>query len=175
MTNAVKIVGGGDVEPNLEKLGLKPYNSEDALIQNFEEVAMPRGRMSPAVPVVVPVVIASASLIVGIANGIMGWLGAVGRDNEKRETFTKTFVEEAHKQFPDYNVVIIHTHHSTWGTWIHQHVELPMTIGTCGYEIYFSVRGQGFTLANHGDGGYINWAYYGEYERNGGSISAIQY
>ncbi|MBD2608896.1 hypothetical protein H6G81_31360 [Scytonema hofmannii FACHB-248] len=163
MTNAIKIVGGGDYEPNLEKLGLKPYNSEMLVTEKVTATA------------VVPIVIASVSLIVGLANGIMGWLAAIGRDNEKREAFTRNFVEEAHKQFPDYNVVIIHTQHSTWGTWIHQHVELPMTIGTCGYEIYFSVRGQGFTLANNGDGGYLNWAYYGEYTRNSNSISAIEY
>ncbi len=163
MTNAIKIVGGGDYEPNLEKLGLKPYNSEMLVTE----------KMTPRA--VAPVVIATASLIKALASGIVEWLAAIGRDVEKREAFTKSFVEEAHKQFPDYNVVIIHTHHSTWGTWIKQHVELPMTIGTCGYEIYFSVRGQGFTLTNHGDGGYRNWAYYGQYTRNGNSISAIEY
>lgn len=165
MTDIIEIVGGGDLEPNLEELGLKPYNSE--ILVTEQPIASTRA--------VVPVAIASAALIVGLANSVMGWLATIGRDGQKREAFTKSFVEEAHKQFPDYNVVIIHTHHTTWGTWIKQHVELPMTIGTCGYEIYFSVRGQGFSLANHGDGGYINWAYYGEYKREGDRIMAYEY
>lgn len=100
------------------------------------------------------------------------WAGAVKNDNEKRKKFTQEFVEKASREYPNYNVVIVHPRHSTWGTWIHQHYELPMTSGTCGYDAFFSRKGQGFTLANHGDGGYLNWAYIGEFSRNGNSVSA---
>lgn len=98
-------------------------------------------------------------------------LDQVKDDNQKREQFTKNFVDEARKQYPDYNIVIIHTPHSREGNFIHEHHELPMTVGTCGYEAYFSKIGEPFSLENQGDGGYINWAFAG-YQRDGKRIWA---
>src|SRR4051794_14725716 len=96
---------------------------------------------------------------------------ALKNDGEKREAFTQEFAKKAREQYPNYNVVIIHTPHDREGVWIHQHHELPMTVGTCGYEVYFSRIGDPFSLTNNGDGGYINWAFIG-YNRDGNRISA---
>jgi hypothetical protein len=121
---------------------------------------------------------------IGGANTIGGLFGELGfklakmtylSDEKKREEFTQQFVADAQAQFPEYNVVIIHTAHETWGTWVHEHHELGMAIGTCGYDAYFSIKGQGFSLRNNGDGGYINWAFAGEFNRDGNFISAVEY
>ena len=166
MTDIIKIVGGGDYEPNLEELGLKPYNSEKLVIGQKSDVIELQAVWGA---------VAAAELIAlggAILTGVLAWLATIGQDVAKREAFTKTFVEEANKQFPDYNVVIIHTQHRVVGDFVKDHVELPMTFGTCGYEIYYSLRGQMFELTNDGDGGYRNWAYCGWYTRNGSTISA---
>ena len=104
---------------------------------------------------------------------------AISADNDKREKFTLQFVTAASKKFPNYNVVICHTNHTatpneqTPGTYVrHKHVELGMTVGTCGYEVYFSPMGKPFQFVNQGDGGYLNWAYYGQFTRNGNTITA---
>lgn len=112
-----------------------------------------------------------AALIAALLKGVAAAVGAIQNDNEKREKFTQDFVDKARIDFPDYNVVIIHPPHSRDGTWIHQHYELPMTVGTCGYEVYFSKIGDQFSLTNNGDGGYINWAFIG-YNRDGNRIWA---
>lgn len=165
MTNSLKIVGGGDFEPNLEELGLKPFNYD--ILVDEQQIAKPQFFMPRWIT---PGKGASKAL----SDAVRIWLEAVQDDNEKRRAFTKTFVEEANKQYPNYNVVIIHEHHTTWGTWIKQHEELPMNHGTCGFEIYFSERGNAFSLANHGRGGYENWAYYGWFKRqNSHTIDAI--
>ena len=117
---------------------------------------------------------------VGIAFDILNVLGVVGplighiigNDNGKREAFTKGFVEHASQLYPNYNVVVVHVTHRVEGDYTHQHYELPMTVGTCGYEIYFSQMGRPFTFVLEGDGGFINWAFSGEFTRNGGTLTA---
>jgi hypothetical protein len=47
-----------------------------------------------------------------------------------------------------------------------------MTVGTCGYDSYCSPMGQPFIFENQGDGGYLNWAYAGEFSRNGNTLTA---
>jgi hypothetical protein len=99
-----------------------------------------------------------------------------GDETAKREAFTKGFVEQAGQQHPDYNVVIVHPPHTASGEYIHQHQELPMDpagIRTIGYDIYLAKKGRPFSLELHGDGGYINWAYVGEFDRNNGTIRSI--
>jgi hypothetical protein len=167
MTNQQTVFGGDDFELNLEKFGLKPYNSEVLVAEEQIPTELASSQVALAIPVAVPVVIATASLMVGIASGIMNWIASIGRDGEKRETFTKSYVTELHKQFPDCNFVVIHTHHSIRGHFEKGHSELPMTIGTCGYEVYSSPKDRGFVLTNHGDGGFINWAFIGSFVRHG--------
>jgi hypothetical protein len=106
-------------------------------------------------------------------------VAAISADDDKRAKFTLQFVTAASKKFPNHNVVICHTNHTVTpnenapGTYVrHKHIELGMTVGTCGYDAYFSPMGKPFKFVNQGDGGYINWAYYGQFTRDGNTITA---
>ena len=77
-----------------------------------------------------------------------------------------------HSQYPGYNVIIVHTkHRMEYGERIHQHVEF-YTVGklSFSYEIYFMRRGQKTKFVLEGDGGFLNWAMIGYFERNGNSV-----
>jgi hypothetical protein len=124
-------------------------------------------------PVIVLLAVAAAGVVIGLK---------ISDDNKKREAYTQQFVNDASKKYPHYNVVICHPSHTatpnekTPGTYArHQHVELGMTVGTCGYDVYFAPKGKPFTFVNQGDGGFINWAFNGEFNRNGGTITAMQH
>jgi hypothetical protein len=92
-----------------------------------------------------------------------------------REQFTQRFVAAAATRLPNANVVIIHPQHDRWGTFNHEHVEMPGGGGTIGYEVYFAEKGRGFSLANQGDGGFMNWAFIGEFTRDGNTIFASEH
>ncbi len=108
-----------------------------------------------------------AELAKAVLEAIQAIIEPISEDDPKRERFTQEFVKKAREDYPDYNVVLIHPEHKTEGTSIHQHHELQISLGrTIGYEIYFSKKGDSFSLENLGDGGFINWAYDG-YNREG--------
>ncbi len=87
-------------------------------------------------------------------------------DKKMREEFTKQFVAKASAQYLYHNVVISHNGGKISGNYVtHQHFELRVSNGTIGYEIYFSPKGKPFEFVRNGDGGYINWAYCGEFTR----------
>ena len=130
---------------------------------------------------------AAAGLSVGVAAGIItggallaigaiaGGVAAafIGDDNKTREAYTQNFVATASQKFPNCNVVICHTQHRFAGPQVvHQHHEIGMKVGTCGYDSYCSPKGQPFIFENQGDGGYLNWAYAGEFSRNGNTLTA---
>jgi hypothetical protein len=107
----------------------------------------------------------------GIAAGVVA--GIIGNDNNKREAYTQQFVAQASKQYPNCNHVVCHPQHRVAGPQVvHTHYELGMTAGTCGYDIYSSPMGQPFIFENQGDGGYLNWAYAGQFSRNGNTLTA---
>ncbi|KAF9457379.1 hypothetical protein BDZ94DRAFT_1273421 [Collybia nuda] len=88
-------------------------------------------------------------------------------------------VTEAQKANPEWNVIGIHPGHDKnfEEPWHHEHVEYDRRdpLGTFGYEIYYLRRG---TIRNKGDGGYVNWAYYGLWEKINGddkNIKSSQY
>jgi hypothetical protein len=121
------------------------------------------------------IAIGITSLGVGVANLVNA---RVTDDEGKRSAFTQQFVQQASQQYPTYNVVICHNPCEAKGlNVIHQHQELPMTLGTCGYDIYFSPKGKPFSFVNLGDGGFINWAFEGEFNRpgNGNVLEAVQH
>ncbi|KAK0532340.1 hypothetical protein OC835_003361 [Tilletia horrida] len=88
-------------------------------------------------------------------------------DNDVRERFSQNMVDGFRREYGDNsNIVVIHTGHDyAWdgaqGTdWNHWHYELDIQIGgTVGYEMYVS-KTSGY-LKRTGDGGTINWAWYG--------------
>jgi hypothetical protein len=124
------------------------------------------GAAEVAIPVVGALVAAGI-----IAGGVAKAL--IGDDNKTREAYTQNFVQQASQKLPNYNVVICHTQHKVAGPQVaHQHHEVGMHVGTCGYDSYCSPKGQPFIFQNQGDGGYLNWAYVGEFSRNGNTLTA---
>ncbi|KAJ3524998.1 hypothetical protein NMY22_g10761 [Coprinellus aureogranulatus] len=92
-------------------------------------------------------------------------LEQVNQDNEGRSGFTQRAVRRCREKWPKYNWVICHTDHSTHfdgkqgKEWGHFHREYDIQIGgTIGYEVYWFESGK---FVRHGDGGYLNWAYFG--------------
>ena len=120
--------------------------------------------------------------IIGVFLGVVGaggggtgiGLNLVGSDKEKRAQFTQRMIADLNREYPNYNAVITH-HKSSRANGpgvVHDHVELPMSIGTKGYEIFMSPKGQPFKFELNGDGGYLNWAYGGDFHRQGSTLTA---
>lgn len=90
-----------------------------------------------------------------------------GDDQDKvQDEFTKGMLRQLQLEFPDKNVIIFHDQGSTadFVNGVHEHHELDTGMGfTKGYETYVFDYGT-FTLA--GDGGFINWAFAGNYVKN---------
>jgi hypothetical protein len=113
---------------------------------------------------------------VGAAMGnIFKGLSGLANLDEKREKFTQETVKQLRDKYNNYNAVIVHTEHETWGAFVHEHVEMPIGFldKTMGYEIYLSRFGDFFGLELRGDGGYINWAYNGYFTRDGNKLLAL--
>jgi hypothetical protein len=133
------------------------------------------GVTAAGVAVAVGATVVTAAVLAGIGVGVYELVKAIGHDNDTRAAYTQQFVATTRQKYPNYNVVIIHTQvpHSVSGPQIvHQHHEINMSVGTCGYDSYASPMGQPFVFENQGDGGYINWAYAGQFTAsgNGGKI-----
>lgn len=113
--------------------------------------------------------------IAGLALGVTSFVKTLqASDNDKRAAFTQRMVAELSQKYPSYNFVITH-HRSSKAEGpgvVHDHVELPMAVGSCGYEIFASPKGQSFKFVLNGDGGYINWAFGGDLNRNGNTLTA---
>jgi len=116
-----------------------------------------------------------AAGIVGVAFGVTALVKQLqAEDNEKRAAFTQRTIAELNQKYPDYNFVITHHKNSKAegpGV-VHQHVELPMAVGSAGYEIFGSRKGQPFKFVLNGDGGFINWAFGGDFTRDGNTLTA---
>jgi len=120
-----------------------------------------------------------ASIVLGVIGAITGsggfGLGIEAKDNEMRAAFTQRMIAELNREYPDYNAVITHHKGSTaeGPSVIHDHVELPISLGrTKGYEVFLSPKGQPFKFELNGDGGYINWAYGGDFHRDHHTLTA---
>lgn len=113
--------------------------------------------------------------IAGLALGVTSFVRSLqASDNDKRAAFTQRMVAELSQKHPGYNFVITH-HRSSKAEGpgvVHDHVELPMAVGSCGYEIFGSPKGQPFKFVLNGDGGFINWAFSGDFNRDGKTLTA---
>jgi hypothetical protein len=113
--------------------------------------------------------------IAGLALGITSFVKSLqASDNDKRAAFTQRMIAELNQKYPNYNFIISH-HRSSKAEGpgiVHNHVELPMAVGSCGYEIFASPKGQPFKFVLNGDGGYINWAFSGNFNRDGNTLTA---
>ncbi len=100
-------------------------------------------------------------------------------DNDKRQQFVQDQIDQFTQQYPNYNIVICHPpcdvdDGAGFGVdpqyralIYHQHFELGMTVGTCGYDLYMAEQGKSFHFHNNGDGGWINWGFSGNWIRGG--------
>jgi hypothetical protein len=184
--------GGGEVPPGsvlgpgiTARLPLNPTQYNEIYAPPWETAAADEETLSVATSAEAGAMAgggaAAGAVIVGIAVIVAAVViaAAISADDDKRAKFTQQFVKDSSKKFPNYNVVICHTNNTatpnerTPNTYVrHQYLELGMTVGTCGYDVYFSPLGKPFQFVNQGDGGYINWAYYGQFTRNGNTITA---
>jgi hypothetical protein len=88
-------------------------------------------------------------------------------DKTKRAEFTQRTVAELSRKYPNYNFVITRHKQSkaTGKSVVHKHVEMKQTVGTVGYEIFAAPKGKRFVFERNGDGGFLNWAYRGDFKR----------
>jgi len=101
----------------------------------------------------------------------------IQKDKNARSQWTQDFVGRLHAQNPHFNYIICHTDHTAkWDgvrgkDWSHMHQEFPVSFGkTVGYEIYWGRTG---TFIRKGDGGYLNWAFYGNVKSRSGDGKTI--
>jgi hypothetical protein len=101
----------------------------------------------------------------------IGQLGAKEHDIES--AFTQSMVAKLTRQYPD--IIIYHDQDSQFNgvngiNSVHIHVECSLDFfsWTQGYEVQVFDSG---TFTAVGDGGYLNWCFGGNYERNGNTVT----
>ncbi|PFH46858.1 hypothetical protein AMATHDRAFT_68961 [Amanita thiersii Skay4041] len=101
----------------------------------------------------------------GIAKIVNLIKGGIAKDKAERGRFTIHVVDQLKAKNPHLNYVVCHTKHTyKWDgqrgkDWDHSHQEFDVKIGgTIGYEIYWAKSG---SFTRIGDGGFLNWAYWG--------------
>ncbi|WP_069817328.1 hypothetical protein [Streptomyces sp. TP-A0874] len=110
-------------------------------------------------------------------------------DKEASAQAVRMLVNDMRRCFPDYNVVAMHSEQSShWvdkpDSFIHEgRYRLNSTkyhddetgddieSGRAVFDLYVFDKG---TFSNDGDGGYINWAFYGDFDRDGGKVTFEQ-
>jgi hypothetical protein len=91
-------------------------------------------------------------------------------DKEKRNRWTPKFVESIAKSNPGYNVLLIHTKHVANLTGVQYQGPSPFKISAeeeIEYTLYVFDAG---TVELQGDGGFLNWAFEGNFTRNGNLV-----
>ncbi|KAF8875936.1 hypothetical protein BD779DRAFT_1678038 [Infundibulicybe gibba] len=98
-------------------------------------------------------------------------------DKSARGEYTKSLVTGVRTCYPYFNVVVCHEQHDfKWDgvegkDWLHQHKEFDIKAGGA---IQMSIARSG-TFRNHGDGGYLNWAYGGNIIATGVDGANVQF
>ena len=110
-----------------------------------------------------------AEKVASVISQVVGILQNVFDPKEAREKFTNDSVDRLAQEFPDYNVLLVHTaHHFESGEHVHKHVEFYTGAGNSyGYEVYLMRKGQKTVFILDGDGGFINWCFTGSYTKDG--------
>ena len=90
--------------------------------------------------------------------------------HDNRDQGTRDLVQMACKEFPQHNVMVIYTKHSLSEMEACTHSEITMR-GPLGWPVAMQVYVfKSGIIENLGDGGYINWAFDGNWERSGQSV-----
>ncbi|CAF2884816.1 unnamed protein product [Rotaria sp. Silwood2] len=111
-----------------------------------------------------PKVGASGNINIDIFSGIKDLAKMFNDQSVDRGEATQLIVDHFTRSFPDKNCIVCHSPHvKSLNGMEHDHIELPRKVGTIGYEIYVFDDGE---FTNLGDGGYINWAFAGNFVRD---------
>jgi hypothetical protein len=155
-----------DLDYELEERDLDYYGLEERDLEN--------GLQERQVQAVIKVAEKVAEGIVKVVDLIKD---KIQKDKNARSQWTQDFVNRLHAQNPHFNYIICHTDHTAkWDgvrgkDWSHMHQEFPVSFGkTVGYEIYWGRTG---TFIRKGDGGYLNWAFYGNVKSRSGDGKTI--
>lgn len=88
--------------------------------------------------------------------------------NIDRSDATQAIVKFLLETYPTKNCMVVHSQYfQNFEGAVKIHFELPQTFGTIGYDIFVFDKGN-FELL--GDGGFINWCFGGNFDRNGKSV-----
>ena len=106
----------------------------------------------------------SGNVNIDIFSGIRDLVNMFNDQSVDRGEATQLIVDHYTRSFADKNCIVCHSPHiQSLNGMVHDHIELPEKVGTIGYEIYvFDDR----EFTNLGDGGYINWAFAGNFVRD---------
>lgn len=111
-------------------------------------------------------IIAAAEAAVNLIKGLV----QLSHQHDAENQFTQSTVQNLNSQYPNMNVMIYHDTDSKFNfpNGQHTHYELDIGLGfTEGYEIWVFEQG---TFDKVGDGGYINWCFSGNFNRNGNHV-----
>ncbi|KJA26499.1 hypothetical protein HYPSUDRAFT_36205 [Hypholoma sublateritium FD-334 SS-4] len=102
-----------------------------------------------------------ARLADGLEKVIDAVQNRIAKDKEMRGRYTSGLVARLYNKYRKFNFVVCHTDHKTEFRGRNGHIHHEVNVGfgkTVGFEIYWFKEG---TFHRYGDGGYLNWAYYG--------------
>ena len=106
----------------------------------------------------------SGNVNIDIFSGIRDLVNMFNDQTVDRGEATQLIVDHYTRSFADKNCIVCHSPHiQSLNGMVHDHIELPKKVGTIGYEIYVFDDGE---FTNLGDGGYINWAFAGNFVRD---------
>lgn len=109
---------------------------------------------------------------ISIANAVNDGTGGFQVPNIGRDNFAASVAQ--HYNTVGYNVAVIHPSSSASGHAAEFSVHPKWGFHTISYKVYLGVPGRRMVVTNHGDGGFINWAYHGRVEsRNGGTVVMV--
>ncbi|MFI7537329.1 RICIN domain-containing protein [Streptosporangium sp. NPDC049376] len=127
-------------------------------------------------------------LMKSILTLVSGWRGASLKQQQENEKFTQSVVDYAMDAFPGYNVMVFkYKGTDSWEVpWFRNDYKADMTevLMDVDYELVHDPKGWtsrdwfriwifrgASTFVNKGDGGYMNWAFGGAFDRSGGNVT----
>jgi hypothetical protein len=108
----------------------------------------------------------SAAIVQGLSIG-----ARIDEMHKAQRTFTTTTVETMMQYYPGYNVLVTCQsvdRNLVGEVHVVQVLGLPFPFGSRTYDIFLCKSGE---LTRHGDGGYENWAFNGNYVREGDHVT----
>lgn len=115
---------------------------------------------------------ALAQVALDIARAVREGHGDFQVPNINRDEFAKSVARHYH--YAGFNVAVVHPSSSGSGQASDFSMHPKWGLSTISYKVYLGVPGNRMVVTNHGDGGFINWAYHGNVQqRDGGTVIMI--